>query len=128
VGTFNSIYEKGPYFSYAELFARRNLVVLQPSADLKLSKSVSLLFNPAFFWRESTSDGLYSVGNAVIVSGLKSNARYIATQASAQLQWRMTRHLTWFTEYGHFFPGEFLKQATPGRNLNYWTGWLDIRY
>ena len=128
VGTFNSIYEKGPYFSYAELFARRNLVALQPSMDLRLSKSVSLLFNPVFYWRESTSDGLYSVGNSVIVSGLKSNARYIATQASTQLQWRMSRHMSWFTEYGHFFPGDFLKQATPGRNLNYWTGWLDIRY
>jgi len=40
----------------------------------------------------------------------------------------MTRNLGWFTEYGHFFPGDFLRQATPGRNLNYWTGWLDIRY
>jgi len=128
LGTFNSIYEKGPYFSYAELFARRNLVALQPSAELKLRKSVSLTVNPAFFWRESTSDGLYSISNAVVVSGLKSDARYIATQASAQVQWKMTRNLTWFTEFGHFFPGDFLKQATPGRNLNYWTAWLDIRY
>jgi hypothetical protein len=128
LGTFNAIYEKGPYFSYAELFARRNLVALQPTADLNLSKSVSLLFNPAFLWRESTSDGLYSIGNTVLVSGLTSNARYVTTQASAQLQWRMTRHLTWFSEYAHFFPGDFLKQATQGRNLNYWTGWLDIRY
>ena len=128
VGTFNSIYEIGPYYSYAELFARRNLVALQPSVELKLRKSVSLTFNPAFFWRESTSDGLYSVGNAVIVSGLKSNARYIATQASSQLRWRMTRNLSWFTEYGHFFPGEFIKQSTPGKNINYWTAWLDIRY
>jgi hypothetical protein len=128
VGTFNSIYEIGPYYSYAELFARRNLVALQPSVELKPRKSISLTFNPAFFWRESTSDGLYSVANAVIVSGLKSNARYIATQVSTQLRWRMTRNLTWFTEYGHFFPGEFLRQSTPGKNINFWTGWLDIRY
>ena len=128
VGTFNSIYEKGPYFSYAELFARRNLVGVQPSAELKLMKTLSLTFNPAFFWRESTSDGLYSVGNAVIVPGSKSDARFIASQASAQLQWRMNRNLTWFTEYGHFFAGEFLKQSTPGKSINYWTGWLDIRF
>ena len=128
VGTFNSIYEKGPYFSYAELFARRNLVALQPSVDLKLRKFVFLKFNPAFFWRESTSDGLYNIGGSVIVSGLHNNARYIATQTSAQLQWKMTRNLTWFTEYGHFFPGEFLKQSTPGKNINYWTGWFDIRF
>jgi uncharacterized membrane protein YoaK (UPF0700 family) len=128
VGTFNSMFEQGPYFSYAELFARRNLIALQPSAELSLTKSVSMKFNPAFFWRESTSDGLYSIGNGVIVSGLNSDARYIATQVSTQLRWRMDRNLTWFTEFGHFSPGEFLKQATPGRNLNYWTAWLDIRY
>jgi hypothetical protein len=128
VRTFNSIYEKGPYFSYAELFARRNLVALQPLADLKLTKTVALTFNPAFFWRESTTDGLYSVGNAVIVPGSKSNARFIATQASAQVKWRMTRNFTWFTEYGHFFAGDYLKQSTPGKSINYWTGWLDIRF
>jgi Alginate export len=127
VGTFNSIYEQGPYFSYAELFARRNLIALQPSAELKLSKTVSLTANPAFFWRESTSDGLYAVSGAVLVSGLKSSASYVATQASVQLKWKMNRNLTWFTEYGHFFPGQFLKQSTPGRNINFWTAWLDMR-
>jgi hypothetical protein len=97
-------------------------------ADLKVRKSVSLSFNPAFFWRQSTSDGLYNVAGGVIAPGVNAQGRYIATQASAQLRWTMTRNLVWFTEFGHFFPGEFLKQATPGRNLNYWTAWLDIRY
>ena len=128
LGTFNSIYEQGPYFSYAELFARRNLIALQPSVELNLSRTVTLRPNAALFWRESPRDGLYSVGNAVLVSSQKSSARYIATQAAAQLRWKMNRNLTWFTEYGHFFPGQFLKQSTPGRNINYWTGWLEIRY
>jgi hypothetical protein len=127
LGTFNSIYEKGPYFSYAELFARRNLIALQPSAELKLSKTVSLLVDPAFFWRESTSDGLYSIAGNVLVTGQRSNANYITTQASVQLRWKMNRNLTWFTEYAHFFPGEFIKQSTQGRNINYWTAWLDLR-
>ncbi|HWO33980.1 MAG TPA: alginate export family protein [Candidatus Acidoferrum sp.] len=128
LGTFNSIFEKGPYFSYAEVFARRNLIALQPYVELHLSKTVTLTPNPAFFWRESPRDGLYTVGNAVLISGQNSNARYIASQASAQVRWKMNRNLTWFTEYGHFFPGEFLKQAASGTNLNFWTGWLDIRY
>ena len=128
LGTFNSIFEKGPYYSYAELFARRNLIALQPSLELKLSKTVSLTANPALFWRESTSDGLYSIAGTVLVSGQKSTARYVATQASVHLEWRMNRNLTFFTEYAHFFPGEFLRQSTPGRNINYWTGWLNIRY
>jgi hypothetical protein len=128
VGTFNSIYEKGPYFSYAELFARRNRIALQPMADLKVRKSVSLSINPAFFWRESTSDGLCNVGGGVIASGVNARARFITAQASAQLRWTMTRNLTWFSEFGHFFPSEFLNQATAGRNVNCWTAWLDIRH
>ena len=128
LGTFNSLFERGPYFSYAELFARRNLIFLQPLAELELSKNVTLTANPAFFWRESTRDGLYSIGGAVLVSGQRSTARYVATQASVQLQWRLNRNLTLFTEYAHFFPGDFIRQSTEGRNINYWTGWLDVRY
>jgi len=128
LGTFDSMHEKGPYFSYAELFARRNLIASQPSAELNLTNTMSLTANPAFYWRQSTSDGLYSVGNAVLVSGQKSSASYIASQASVQLKWQMNRNLTWFSEYAHFFPGEFLKQSSPGRSLNFWTGWLDIRF
>jgi hypothetical protein len=128
LGTFNSLFEKGPYFSYAELFARRNLIQVQPIAELELSKSVTLTLRPGFFWRESTRDGLYSIAGAILVSGQQSTARYIATQASVQLQWRLNRHLTFFTEYAHFFPGEYLRQSTQGRNINFWTGWLDLRY
>ena len=101
---------------------------MQPSANLNLSKSVSLLFNPALYWRESMKDGLYNIAGEVIVPGLTSNARYIATQGSAEVHWQMTRNLGWFTEFGYFFPGDFLKQATPGKNINYWTSWLDIRF
>jgi hypothetical protein len=128
LGTFNSLFEKGPYFSYAELFARRNLIQVQPIAELELSKSVTLTLHPGFFWRESTRDGLYSIAGAILVSGQQSTARYIATQASVQLQWRLNRHLTFFTEYAHFFPGDYLRQSTQGRNINFWTGWLDLRY
>lgn len=128
LGTFDSMYEKGPYYSYGELFARRNLIASQPSAELNLTDTISLTANPAFYWRESTNDGLYSIGNAVLVSGQKSSASYIASQASVQVKWQINRNLMWFSEYAHFFPGDFLKQSTPGRSLNYWTGWLDIRF
>src|SRR6202023_250084 len=93
LGTFNSLYHTGPYFSYAELFANRNLLVLQPSAELHLSKKVSVTPNFAAFWRESTQDGLYSASGGIVVSGQKSNARYVGSHASAQVQWKATRHV-----------------------------------
>ena len=128
IGTFNSLYQTGPYFSYAELFGNRNLLVVQPSAELHLSKTVSVTPNFAAYWRESTRDGLYSASGGIVVSGQTSNAPYVGSHASAQLQWKANRHVTLFTEYLHFFPAEFLKQSTAGRDINYLTEWLDLRF
>ena len=128
IGTFNSLYQTGPYFSYAELFGNRNLLVLQPSTELHLGKKISVTPNFATYWRESTEDGLYSASGGIVVSGQTSNARYVGSHASTQVQWKATRHVTLFTEYLHFFPAEFVKQATAGRNINYLTEWLDFRF
>jgi hypothetical protein len=128
LGTFNSLNERGPYFSYAELFGRRNLIALQPILELYLGKTISVMPNAAFYWRESTQDGLYSAGGGIVVTGQKSNARSIGTHAAVQLRWELNRHVTFFAEYLHFFPGQFLRQSTAGQDIDYWTGWLEFRY
>jgi hypothetical protein len=129
LGTFNALNEVGPYFSYAELFGRRNLIVVQPSVRLNLRKNISLSPNGAFYWRESTQDGLYSIASGtIVVPGQKSKAEYVGSHAAVQLKWDVNRHTSFFTEYLHFFPGEFLRQSTPGRNINYVTEWVEFRY
>jgi hypothetical protein len=129
LGTFNALYERGPYFSYAELFGKRNLIALQPTVQLNLPRKITLTPNAAFYWRESTEDGLYSVAaGAVVVSGRRSRDRFIGSHVAAQLKWSVDRHTTVFAEYLHFFPGDFLKQSTPGRNINYATWWIEYRF
>ena len=115
MGTFNSIYEKGPYFSYAELFARRNLVALQPSTDLKLSEVRLVDVQSGFFLAREHERRPIQRRQRRYRFGLEEQ-RSISSprRPSTQLQWRMTRNLTWFTEYGHFFPGDFLKQVYAG--------------
>jgi Alginate export len=128
LGTFNSLFQTGPYFSYAELFGNRNLIDFQPSVEFVLSKNVTLTPNVAPFWRESTLDGLYTSSGGLVVSGQNSRARFVGTQLAAQLRWKIDRHTTFVSEYLHFFPGAFLRQTTPGRNINYWTGFFDFRF
>jgi hypothetical protein len=72
LGTFNSLFERGPYVSYAELFARGG----------RARATVYMALPGTWWW-----------------SGQRSTARYIATQASVQLQWRLNRNLSFFTEY-----------------------------
>jgi len=128
LGTFNSLNEKGPYFSYAEWFARRNLIAVQPSVQLNLTRKLSFTPNTAFFWRESTRDGLYSLGGGIEVTGQNSHASYIGNQTGAQLQWKLNRHVTFMMDYEHFFAGEFLKESTAGRSVEYFTAWVDLRF
>ena len=129
LNTFNALYEKGPYFSYAELIGKRNLMALQPSVQLNLPLRITLTPNAAFYWRESTEDGLYApASGAIVVAGRQSSARYIGSHVATQLKWSVDRHTTVFAEYLHFFPGNFLKQSTAGRNTNYATWWLEYRF
>jgi hypothetical protein len=128
LGTFNSLNEKGPYFTYAELFARRNLIAVQPSVELNLTKNLALIPNVAFYGRESTQDGLYSGGGAVEVTGQKSNARFIGSQAAVQVKWKIDRNVTFSAEYMHFFSGSFIKQSTLGRDINYVTAFVDVKF
>src|SRR5260370_18073312 len=128
LGTFNSLYQTGPYFSYAELFGNRNLFVLQPSAELHLGKKVSVTPNFAAYWRESTRDGLYTPSGGIVVSGQTSRDRYVCSHASAQLQWEPHPPPTPVTEDLHFFPAALLKQSRLGPHINYLTEWLDFRF
>jgi hypothetical protein len=92
-------------------------------------KRLTITPNAAFYWRESDQDGLYAVASgAIVVAGKNSTARYIGSHAALQAKWDVNRHATFFTEYLHFFTGGFLRQATAGKDVNYWTGWLEIRY
>jgi Alginate export len=129
LGTFNALYEAGPYFSYAELFGKRDLIDIQPSLRLNPIKRLTLTPNGAFYWRESDQDGLYSVASgAIVVGGKNSTARYIGSHAALQAKLDINRHTAFFTEYLHFFAGDFLRQATAGKDINYWTGWIEFRY
>ena len=103
-------------------------MVLQPSVALSLTKNLTLTPNVAAYWRESISDALYSASGGLVLTGQTSNARYVGTHVAAQLQWKMTRHVTAFVEYLHFFDGEFVRQSTQGRSINYLTEWFDFRF
>lgn len=53
---------------------------------LSLGKKVTLTPDAPLFWRENTQDGLYSAAAGdVIVSGKKSNARYIGSHAAIRV-------------------------------------------
>ena len=48
-----------------------------------------------------------------------SRARYVGDRPGTEVRWQTTRHLWFQVDYGRFRAGRFLKEAGPGKDLNY---------
>ena len=126
--TFNPLFPRGAYFGEPALIGPANHIDVHPQLDLALSRNVTLTLDWDCFWRESTHDGIYGPAVNLIQSGQTSDARYVGNQAEAMLEWRLGRHMTFAADYAHFFAGDFLKQTTPGKDVDYFSAWVTFRF
>jgi len=51
-----------------------------------------------------------------------------APHIEAMLEWRVDRHFTFAVDYAHFFAGDFLKETTPGKDVDYFSAWITYRF
>jgi hypothetical protein len=126
--TFNPLFPKGSYFGEPALIGPANHIDIHPSLDLALCRNVTLNLNWDCFWRESTRDGIYGPAVNLIQSGQTSDARYVGNQAETMAEWKLDRHFTFSADYAHFFAGDFLKQTTPGKDVDYFSAWITFRF
>ena len=126
--TFNALFPKGAYFSENGLIGPANHMDLHPSIELHPSGSITFTADAAFFWRESSRDGVYNSGLNIARAGLAGGSRYVGSQAGTQIEWRLQRHLTWTANYSHFFAGRFLDENPPAEDVNYLSTWITFRF
>ena len=126
--TFNPLFPKGAYFSETALIGPQNHIDVHPGIELHPTRTVTLNADADFFWRESTHDGVYNVGQTVARSDGNGGSSYIGSQATAQIEWRLQRHLTWTANYAHFFAGAFLHENPPDKDVNYFSTWITFRF
>ena len=126
LGTFNPLFPRGSYFGEASLIGPQNHMDLHPMLDLHPRDDVTVTLDWDFFWRESTSDAVYKTSGAPLVPGDASDARYVGSQGSLEVEWELDRHVTLSGAYEHFFAGPFLRDA--GRtDVDYVSVWLNLR-
>src|SRR5262249_54278179 len=126
--TFNPLFPRGAYFGEPALIGPANHIDVHPQLDLELRKNVLLMFCWDYFWRESVHDGIYGPAVNLIQSGRTSDARYVGNQAEALLEWKLDRHFTVSADYAHFFAGDFLKETTPGKDVDYVSAWITYKF
>jgi len=130
LGTFNALFPKGNYFGVLATTGPGpiNLIDVHPRVETAFPHDVSLSLDWIFQWRESVRDGVYAVPGFLIVPAGNSRDRFVGHRPGAEIHWQISRHLWAQADYGIFYAGKFLKEASPGRNLNYWALWTGYKF
>jgi len=126
--TFNPLFPGTAYSDTIGLIGAANSLALNPNLRFTIKERVMVNAGAAFFWRQSTHDGIYGINVAPLRTGKLSRARYVGSLPSIRLDWRINRHWSYAFVYSYFKTGRFLRETPPGRDVSYATSWLTFRF
>jgi hypothetical protein len=130
LGTFNPIYPIGNYFGVLADTGPGpvNFIDVHPRIQTQLPHGVSISADFVAQWRENINDGVYAVPGFLLVPANGSRARFVGYRPGAEVRWQINRHAYLQADYGIFYAGQFLKEASPGRNINYMEFWAGYKF
>ncbi len=130
LGTFNPIYPIGNYFGVLADTGPGpvNFIDVHPRIQTQLGHGVSVSTDLVVQWRENLNDGVYAVPGFLLVPADGSRARFVGYRPGAEVHWQIDRHAYLQADYGIFYAGQFLKEASPGRNINYLELWAGYKF
>lgn len=120
-GTFDQLYPT-PHDKYglADQVGWRNIRHARVGVELTPVKGWPVNSNYHSWWLAENRDGLYGVGGALvarIAAGAASN--HVGQEIDVQVTRALTPQIQIAAGYAHIFPGDFLKQATPGASYSF---------
>jgi hypothetical protein len=130
LGTFNPIYPIGNYFGVLADTGPGpvNFIDVHPRIQTQLPHGISISTDIVAQWRENVNDGVYAVPGFLLVPANGSRARFVGYRPGAEVRWQINRHAYLQADYGIFYAGQFLKEASPGRNINYMEFWAGYKF
>jgi hypothetical protein len=130
LGTFYPVFPLGNYFGVLADTAPGpvNFIDVHPRVQGQLSHGVSISMDSVAQWRENIHDGVYAVPGFLLVPAGSSQARFVGYRPGVEVKWQIDRHAYLQADYGVFYSGQFLKEASPGRNINYLELWAGYKF
>jgi Alginate export len=121
LGTFYPVFPIGNYFGVLADTGPgpANFIDVHPRLQLQFLRDVSFSTDFVAQWRENLNDGVYAVPGFLLVAAGNSRARFVGYRPGVEVRWQIDRHAYLQADYGIFYAGEFLKQASPGHNIRY---------
>lgn len=128
LNTFNPLFASAAYSGLAGLIGPSNSFDVAPSTALRLNDKTVLTSGVVGFWRQSVHDGIYGTLQNLQRTGQRSRARHVGNQATLQLTWSATNHLTLYSTLSYFVVGRVLKDTPPAENVSYFTAFATYRF
>jgi hypothetical protein len=130
LGTFYPVFPIGNYFGVLADTGPGpvNFIDVHPRAQFQLPRGLSVSTDLVAQWRENVDDGVYAVPGFLLVAPGASRARFVGYRPGVEVRWQIDRHAYLQADYGVFYAGQFLKEASPGRNINYMEFWAGYKF
>ncbi len=128
--TFHPLFPKGLYYGYMDFTSGSlNAIVVHPKVSLQLSEAVSLNADSFFFFRQRSTDGVYSQPGFFLRTGQAARARYVGALQDLDVVWRVDRHTTVQFLAAYYEVGPYLRETPPaGKNTAYFSVKLNYKF
>lgn len=119
-GTFDQLYPSNHnVFGMTDQVGWRNLLHMKWSFDCAPHPKVKLLFSVSNLYLANVQDGMYASSGSLFVRNAKATSKHIGWEPDIQFDYTFTKKFTAGFGVSRLFPGDFLKQSTPGHAYTY---------
>ena len=125
VQTFNPLFPNGhPYLGYIDMVGRQNVAAVSTGLELKPHKKLFVKLDGHHFWRANDDDALYNASGAVVRAGNTGSSSDVGSEVDLMVRYNLDRHQTILGGYSHFWPGTFIRQSGPHKDIDFaYLGW-----
>ena len=116
-------------YGLADQVGWKNIHHVRTGAEIHVAPRWEVIPNIHNYWLASRTDGLFTPSNvqlARVEKGARSNR--VGWEADLSAVWKINALLEAGVGFAHLFPGDFLREATPGVPYNYGYCLLNFRF
>ena len=120
-GTHDQIYPSShDKMDFADQFGWRNIEDLRAGVNEQIAAKWTLTEVFDDFWLATRNDAVYGSSGAIAVAAHpNATSTHLGSELDLIAEYKQNRHVTYGFGFAHLFTGQFLNEATQGKDYNY---------
>ena len=120
VARFDQLFPLGhAYFGAADLVGRQNVIAISAGVTARPLPALTAELQLHHFRRAGVADGLFNAAGVQLRAGDPNASREVGEEIDLTFAYRYDAHTLLGTGYAHFFPGHFVQETGPSRDVDF---------